>query len=571
VPTKVPVPFVLTSLLSLLQESPPTLSNKRVHSVGVGTVARMIPDIPVECIENIGERVFYSAASELPEDYTVLYSYKFAVGERDKDTVMREADFVIVHPELGYAVVEVKQNPIGFHNGQWHEHKRGASYPLHKDPVQQANNAMFAILQRYKDIARTTTFPLRLRYALCFPETRHYTGTIPAQLKIESVWTSTSLDNLEGAVLALFGGKQKPQREACNVLVNKVLAPSFKLYSTLEEQLALFNSSAAKLLTEEQERILDETEEDKRKIFFGAAGTGKSFVAIEKARRLAHDGKKVFLTCYNKALVGMYSEHIPSSRVTSSCFLGHIQDLLGVPAPADDGETFYKETLPSLAFDHYSQLPDQDKYDAIIVDEGQDFRAAWFVALEAMVKPHGYFYVFADPKQDLFGHGLDTLKNMEVSKHRLTLNLRNSAPICELLAKFTGERVKAKLNCGLPVITFAWTDAQAERWQIEKEIGRLVSQGLSPQRILILSPHRQENSSLAGLTKIKEWPLVDVFDNRHGVKFSTIRSFKGLEADVVFLIGLKDSKVCTPADIYVGASRAKFLLYIFHQAGYGLS
>ena len=57
---------------------------------------------------------------------------------------------------------------------------------------------------------------------------------------------------------------------------------------------------------------------------------------------------------------------------------------------------------------------------------------------------------------------------------------------------------------------------------------------------------------------------------RHGVQFSTIRSFKGLEADVVFLIGLKVSKACTPADVYVGASRAKFLLYVFHHEEWSL-
>lgn len=178
-------------------------------------MARMIPDIPVESIENLGERMFYTAAKKLPDDYTILYSYKFAVGDVDRDTIMREADFVIVHPELGYAVVEVKQNPVGFHNGQWHEYKNGTAYPLHKDPVEQANSAMFAILHRYQELTRTQKFPLSLRFALCFPQTIHYTGTIPAQLKAEGVWTNASLDNLEESIIKLLGGKQKADREAC--------------------------------------------------------------------------------------------------------------------------------------------------------------------------------------------------------------------------------------------------------------------------------------------------------------------------------------------------------------------
>ena len=528
-------------------------------------MAKMIPDLPITSIDNHGERMFYAAARELPEDYTVLYSYKFALDGFERDTSMHEADFVIVHPELGYAVVEVKQNPIGFHNGEWHELKDGVAHPLHKDPVQQANTAMYAILHRYQALTHSPRFPLKIRYALCFPETHKYTGIVPAQLKALSVWTSQCLDKLETALVALFEGKQRPDREACNTLVNKVLAPSFKLYSTLEDQLAIFNRSADKILTEEQERILDETEEDKRKIFLGAAGTGKSFVAMEKARRLAQNGHRVLLTCYNRALVDMYARDVRSPLVTACCFLDHMQALLGVTAPADDVETFYTQTLPDLALDYCLNLAESEKYDAVIVDEGQDFRGQWFIILEAMLRAEGCFYVFADPRQDLFGHSLDSLQGMKVSRHKLTLNLRNAGPICGLLAQLTGERVKGKLDCGLPVNIFSWPDAQTEKRQVEKEIGRLVSQGLRPERILILSPHRRENSSLAGLTKIKDWPLVDVTENKHGIKFSTIRAFKGLEADVVFLIGLKASKACTGADIYVGASRAKFLLYLFHH------
>ncbi|MDP3487695.1 MAG: NERD domain-containing protein [Bacillota bacterium] len=113
-------------------------------------MAKMIPDIPVNSIENLGERLFYVTAKTLPGDYTVFYSYKFAVSDGDKDSIMREADFVIVHPALGYVVVEVKQNNVGFHNGQWHEFKQSAQY----------------------------------------------SGTIPAQLREEGIWTSKSLDDL---------------------------------------------------------------------------------------------------------------------------------------------------------------------------------------------------------------------------------------------------------------------------------------------------------------------------------------------------------------------------------------
>ncbi len=61
-------------------------------------------------------------------------------------------------------------------------------------------------------------------------------------------------------------------------------------------------SSAEKVLTEEQQRILDETAYDQRKIFLGAAGTGKTYIAMEKVRRLVKDKKRVLLTCFNRNL-----------------------------------------------------------------------------------------------------------------------------------------------------------------------------------------------------------------------------------------------------------------------------
>lgn len=114
---------------------------------------------------------------------------------------------------------------------------------------------------------------------------------------------------------------------------------------------------------------------------------------------------------------------------------------------------------------------------------------------------------------------------------------------------------------------FTWTTMEEERKSIEKEIGRLVSQGVKLSRIAILSPNIKEKSCLAGMDHIKEWPLGGVED-RGVIRFSTIRSFKGLEADIVFLVDIREGTLaCTGTDVYVGASRGRYLLYVFHHAG----
>ena len=537
-------------------------------------MANMIPDILPENIENSGERMFYTAARELPNEYTVLYSYKYQLPYDVRESI-READFVIVHPALGYVVTEVKQGDIAYRDNQWCEFKKSEYQPMHKDPVEQAQQTMYAILDFYKKETNGKDFPLTIRHALCFPECAQIAGIIPKNLKEEGVWTYHDLENLERKILELFGKENAIQTEATKILLNKILAPTFNLFSKLEDKITMFNKSSEKILTEEQERILDETEEDKRKIYLGSAGTGKTFIAMEKARRLAREGKSVFLTCYNKNLVRTFKDLSEFNNIIAKNFHEYIHHIvsqagydLTEPENYEEKDRYFKETLPNLAFDHFSGLSEELKFNAIVVDEGQDFKEEWFLCLENMLKKDGQFYIFADLNQDIFGNGLSSLKNIEMSRHKLTLNIRNTEKIAEWFAPYVGNlKTRIKLPGGIPVSVFPWEKQEEEKRLIEKEIGRLVSQGLPPNRITILSPNIKDKSSLSGLKKIKEWPLIDIKEGSgYGIKFATIRSFKGLEADVVFLIGLtENSKVCTPQDIYVGASRARFLLNVFGE------
>ncbi|MGE5559873.1 MAG: NERD domain-containing protein [Chloroflexota bacterium] len=540
-------------------------------------MAVMIPDVPETMIENNGERMLYEAARTLPDEYTVLYSFKYRTGSEAEERP-DEADFVVVHPALGYCVIEVKQGDVSYANGVFSEYKGGVYRPLAKDPVAQAEQAMYAILNLYKEKTGESYYPLAMRYAICFPECSKLAGDLPAHLKPGSILLSDDLDRLADAIERLFGQTEKHyERAATDLLINRVLAPRFRVFARLEEQISMQERVVDRLLTEEQERILAETELDKRKVFFGAAGTGKTFVAMEKARRLAAAGRRVLLTCFNRPLGRYFREQMPAAVVCQSFHDFLLASLAAngrsLQAPADQdpaASLFYNETLPELGFELFAGADPALRFDSIIVDEGQDFRENWIICLEAMLRSpaDSEFYIFADPNQDLFGVNLDHLLRVDHSKHRLVQNLRNTETINAWIAPFVKEgQLKPRLRGGMPVSRHAWDTPLEEKRLIESEVGRLVSQGVPLRRILILSPNRIEHSSLAGAVKIKEWPLAVYPDtNPHGLQYATIRSFKGLEADIVFLIGLEAGKrTLTDADIYVGASRAKFLLYLFHS------
>lgn len=567
-------------------------------------MATMIPDIDPRDIPNPGESRIYAALRELPPNYTVCYSLKYRPTDASApDGVdFGEADFVVVVPPIGYMVIEVKQGKIEYRAGQWLEYKPGGPELLPKDPIEQARKAMFAIADYYKAKARTDHVPFAMRYALWFPESFGFQGDLPMDLDEGSMLFEPDLDDPAAAIHRAFGSTtRRADRKEFETLVDKVLGTTFRVFARLDEEIDYRKKNAEYILTEEQQRILDETELDKKKLFLGAAGTGKTFLAIEKAHRLARAGRKVLLTCYNKNLAAYMRTRI-SSDVAGQITCQHFHDYLvnlaplaargvRVPENREEIDRFFDETLADEAYLYFScDAPDDEKFDSIIVDEGQDFRENWIDCLEAMLRrKDGEFYVFADPNQDIFDVKLSGLSKLPWSKHRLTRNLRNTERINDWMEPFVKEgALRPLLPGGMPVAYRAWEDPAEEKRLIEAEVGRLVSQGLRPERILILSPNTLKRSCLAGCNSVKNWPLEvveprDREDEDRGeegatrkrkasgggaIKFATIRSFKGLEADVVFLIGLhKNNRACTEADVYVGGSRARFLLYVFHKRG----
>lgn len=542
-------------------------------------MARMIPDINPLYIENDGERRFYQAAQQLPDEYTVCYTYRYWQRESQEETErFKESDFVIVHPQMGYVVVEVKQGIILYRDGNWYEYKNSEYKILSKDPIKQAQSGMFAILDEYKKRSGKPIFPLKLRFALCFPESTRLEGIIPPELDPNGILLFDDIENpsqLDIKIQQLFDPLYTEKYEATDFLINTVLAPSFKVFSRLEDEIEQFKMSSKHVLTEEQERILYETELDSRKLFLGPAGSGKTFIAMEKSRRLAAEGKKVFVTCFNKNLASYLQSELPDS-----IFVSHMHDYfvqmarisnpeLDIPQDPKKQDDFFAYIAPSLALDYLIELDEEDKFDAIIIDEGQDLKSEWYDCLDVVLKGNGSLFIFADPAQAIFNQDIDKLKNMPISKQQLTKNLRNTGNINDWMSSYLPVKpLIATGNSGLPVNYIPFHNANEQRLLIEKEVGRLVSQGIQLKRIQILSPHVFNKSCLAGRDKLKEWPIVHTTDvSRNVLRFSTIRSFKGLEADIVFLIDITaGSRVCTEADIYVGGSRARFLLYIFHDA-----
>jgi hypothetical protein len=350
----------------------------------------------------------------------------------------------------------------------------------------------------------------------------------------------------------------------------------------LETRLAALQDHALRQLSAEQERILEVAAGSSRQLFIGAAGTGKTFLAQELARRLAAAGKKVFVTWFNKMERDLYADLAMLPNVTAKPFLEYLlEDMayrgksLDEPDSAAERQAFYEHILVNNAADVYDRLPAEERFDAVIVDEGQEFRAHWYGCLSAMLQPEGQLVVFADPEQNFFADGEPGLiTRLPVSEHRLTGNYRNARVINDFVATLRKQPATAVVDTDVQRLQLRpWQVSVDQPAMIEQELLDLKRQGLDLTKVVILAPDRLAKSSLANIQTlaglpVRENPITD----EPAIHFRPIRSFKGLEADTVLVIDVKPgSPLCTSVDLYVAASRAKYLLSIYHSSAWQLA
>jgi len=156
---------------------------------------------------------------------------------------------------------------------------------------------------------------------------------------------------------------------------------------------------------------------------------------------------------------------------------------------------------------------------------------------------------------------------------KLSFNCRNTRAIAERVYGFVGKKQKDPPFTveGPPVEDHECASDAEERRTLENLVGGLTgTQGLLPEQIVLLSPHKFEHSSLAGQKKLAGFPLArTVHEPVPGaLRFATIGGFKGLESDCVIVFGVKEGDdKAEPRDLYVGCSRAKHVLHIVRRTG----
>lgn len=272
-----------------------------------------------------------------------------------------------------------------------------------------------------------------------------------------------------------------------------------KFSTTLKEQLARAHRIIDEL-TAEQYRILEFLHGHRRVAINGCAGSGKTLLAIEKAIRLDRAGSRTLILCHNPYLANYIQQLTTGTRIAVHDFITWIQEVNGNISSGKMAWTRYQEPSGeelTQAFDNVLEKP-AHQYDAIIVDEGQDFKEEWWIVAEAALENNqsGIFYVFYDDNQKL----LRDVSNFPLiqAPFKLDKNCRNTGEVFRVVKKFHLQAPEVSLRWGKVGVVRKWVCSNGAELRAIEEAIQVASEVVSLDELVILTTEAgsSENSIL---------------------------------------------------------------------------
>lgn len=524
-------------------------------------MAILIPEEPREFKPNSLEDImFHALETGLTNDYYVVHSLQWTKTEND---VFREfeADFVVFNPSKGMLVLEAKAGHVRCEQGVW---KYGSGKRMNGDgPYQQARKNMHGISDRLAEAGLGTIKDnLKIVYGVWFPSLTKeelLSLALPPEAEPDITLTKESLLDPTPDIERIFSFgriENNISRTMGEKLVKDFFCPYFDVVPSVSFTNDLSNYVFHRLL-KEQSNVLNFLVDQKTAVINGAAGTGKTLIAVEKANRDARSGEKTLFLCYNSALKEKLSAGNENSNIDFYTIDGLACRLCNTPK-AD-----YARLKDKLG-DYYcfTNFP----YTHVIVDEGQDFgqeeieESSILDSIKSIIedtKENGSFFVFYDKLQLVQGEEVPEYIREADCKVTLYKNCRNTENIAKTALRPITERKPVLMDNyipGTPTKLHFCEDADQAATRIDSIIDSLLARGLKD--FIILTCKTEETSILS--------PYITKGKYIGRFRFSTCRKFKGLEADAVILIDV-DETTFMPENVmryYVGTSRARLNLDI---------
>jgi hypothetical protein len=285
-------------------------------------------------------------------------------------------------------------------------------------------------------------------------------------------------------------------------------------------------------------------------VLTGPPGSGKTLVLAARARRIAayRPDWVIRILCYNRVLVpyleAMVADHVNVEVMTFGRFASSIGVRQMSLSDEDTALRDFKRVERTLA----------QSIDALLIDEWQDFFPAWtMLALAALRRDRGGAMLAGDPRQALYREtdGIKSLAGHSVSELELGRPYRSTRQILEVTSalgeehQITGQGQPLE---GEPVDLVWAQNAEEQARAIARDIRMLIDAGeREPHEIGVLATRRWVMGRVRKLLDEAGVPARVVYPNQareldwddSTVNIMTVHSAKGLEFDVVFLLGLE--------------------------------
>jgi hypothetical protein len=385
-------------------------------------------------------RVYDLLEQALGPEWTVFYSRPWLgltpTGE-EKDG---ECDFVVVHPVRGYLAIEVKGGGISCDpaTGQWISTDRNHIRHRIKNPLQQVVASKHELLKQVKNMSSWPGRYIRKRHGIVFPDTETPPGNLGPDGPREIFCCRDELPNISGWVRKrLAGGDESELGEAGLRAFEELLASPINLRVPLGHYLEDDEQEIA-TLTPQQFHILNSHHHLERVAAGGGAGTGKTIVALEDAARLAQQGMRTILLCRSDHL----AEHLATRMAKAEpSVLVRSLGAFCVEAARRTAQSYDLSHGPDKGIECLMNAVRADpdfRFDAIVVDEAQDFRPHWWIAIEELLadQKKSRIHAYYDTNQNIYGDVTSELRQFQIIPIYLNRNLRNTRTIQGAASRF---------------------------------------------------------------------------------------------------------------------------------------
>ena len=603
---------------------------------------------------NDGEIQTFNALKDGPDDWVVFYSAKVP---QERSTRPREIDFLIL-ADASVICLEVKGGIFSRRDNEW---KNGDGESV-DDPIEQARSAMFA-LKKYAVPELSRMLPeafvdfvanrqrasiiendIRFEYALLLTHP-NMAGVIDPPKRRDG-WLLLEADHVQQPrrmyhAVAKFAQEQLPsglKRRLGNPeyqsnlgdirgLFQRLLTPADfdgTLVRVNKAGLRRINEQLVRL-TDQQDRVFRSPLNNDRVLVDGAAGTGKTILALELARRRANAGERVLFACHSDNLCAwLQNQGLPKNATVGKLDTAPFEALYGPESPdhnrfariaqrinqeysdvahrmfagddhppelekrLTDYQTAWKEWAEEV-IDVFKKSGRGPPFDYLIVDEVQRFPYRWVmdIAGSSLIGglTGGRWTMLGDFTNQGFGAGLLGTPDLREelvgwypgivwTKDRLTINCRNAQPISRVIARLaipeSYEENPHFQVVGQEVAVEYWEDDEESFQVLDRVVSELRERNVPAKDVVAMMTSGRSIFS-HGRTEFGGWRTNDISSDYRklspsDLNYSWFTEFQGLECDVgIVVVGpviIDGSDELTRRMLYTAMSRVKSCLIV---------